>query len=252
MTKLSVNVNKLATLRNARGKNNPDVLWWSREIESMGVHGITVHPRPDERHIRFSDVRALASQVRGEFNIEGYPDDAWLNLVEEVRAEQATLVPDPPDAMTSNAGFRVGNSREFLTMAAARLQKVKSAKTGKPIRISVFIDPFDFSLRDAQILREIGAHRIELYTEKFAEHFDRADAGSVIAVYRQAAEWARDAGLGVNAGHDLTSENLAVLVKAIPWIDEVSIGHALICDALQFGMRETLHRYLAALEEARG
>lgn len=234
-TKLSVNVNKLATLRNARGKNNPDVVAWSIEIEKLGAHGITVHPRPDGRHIRFSDVRELKKVVRGEFNVEGYPDDDWLKLVAEVHPHQATLVPDPPEAITSNAGFDVGPSRDFLTAVIRRLPGV---------RISVFIDPANFSENDAKILRELGAHRIELYTEKFAEEFHDA---AVVASYRQAAEFARDAGLGVNAGHDLTSENLKILVQAIPWIDEVSIGHALICDALELGMKETLRRYLAAL-----
>lgn len=254
MTKLSVNINKLATLRNARGKNNPDVLEYAKIIESFGVHGITVHPRPDERHIRFSDVRKLSSVVRGEFNIEGYPDEAWLKLVEETAPHQATLVPDPPDAITSNAGFDVKASYVFLAGVCQRLARI----TKRPIRISVFIDPKVFSKDDAQTLREIGVHRIELYTESFADAFTAAqERGAdilrdaellkVIAVYRQAAEWAREAGLGINAGHDLTIENLKTLVREIPWIDEVSIGHALICDALEFGMREAVRLYLASL-----
>lgn len=245
--KLSVNVNKLATLRNARGKNNPDVLAWAKTIETMGVHGITVHPRPDERHIRFSDVRDISQAVRGEFNIEGYPDETWLKLVESTKPDQATLVPDPPDAITSNAGFKVQEARELLKSVATRL--ARAARPGKPgIRISVFVDPYDFSREDARILREIGVHRIELYTEKFAEHYNKPDAATVIAVYRQAAEDARAEGLGVNAGHDLTIENLKVLVREIPWIDEVSIGHALICDALEYGMKATIEKYLASLE----
>lgn len=246
-TKLSVNVNKLATLRNARGGNNPDVLAWSMAIEKMGVHGITVHPRPDERHIRFQDVRDIAGHVRGEFNIEGYPDETWLALVESVAPDQATLVPDPPDAITSNAGFKVKAARALLESVARRLAKVKNRK-GAGIRISVFVDPYDFSKEDAVILKEIGVHRIELYTEKFATHFDKPDSLSVIARYRQAAEFARSSGLGVNAGHDLTIENLPVLIREIPWIDEVSIGHALICDALKFGMNETIRLYLQALQ----
>lgn len=245
-TKLSVNVNKLATLRNARGGNNPDVLNWSIAIEKLGVHGITVHPRPDERHIRFQDVRDIAKCVQGEFNIEGYPDEKWLSLVESVGPDQATLVPDPPDAITSNAGFNVGESKGLLSAVCQRLSKVKT-KRGRAIRISVFIDPYNFSEADARDLKSIGVDRIELYTEKFANHFNKPDGVTVIAKYREAAEVARENGLGINAGHDLTTENLGVLIAAIPWIDEVSIGHALICDALEFGMKETVRRYLAVL-----
>ncbi len=237
MTKLSVNVNKLATLRNARGKNNPDVLAWSVEIEKLGAHGITVHPRPDGRHIRFSDVRALRPLVRGEFNVEGFPDEAWIKLVEEVKPDQATLVPDPPEAITSNAGFKVQASRRLLEDVVRRLPK---------IRISVFIDPAHFSESDAKILKEIGVHRIELYTESFAENFDGPKSAEVIASYVQAARFAQAAGLGVNAGHDLTAENLPVLIRHIPWIDEVSIGHALVCDALKVGFSAAIERYLKA------
>lgn len=243
MTKLSVNVNKLATLRNARGGNNPDVLAWSIAIEKMGVHGITVHPRPDERHIRFSDVREIAKHVVGEFNIEGYPDEAWIKLVREVSPDQATLVPDPPDAITSNAGFKVSAARDFLANVCAKLSG---------IRISVFIDPYDFSETDASTLRSIGVDRIELYTEKFANHFDKSDAKEVTTIYVRAAQLAREVGLGVNAGHDLTYLNLPLLIKAIPWIDEVSIGHALVCDALELGMHESVRRYLAALTNPMG
>lgn len=255
MTKLSVNVNKLATLRNARGKNNPDVAQWAVDIEAMGVHGITVHPRPDERHIRFSDVFEIAKRVRGEFNIEGYPDDVWIKLVESVVPDQATMVPDPPEAITSNAGFNVRQSADLLRTAVQRLVALKKlrpsgATTG--IRISVFIDPYDFSEADASLLAEIGVHRIELYTEKFAENFDQPAGHDITAVYRQAAELAKGAGLGVNAGHDLTAANLHALVRAIPWIDEVSIGHALICDALKFGMSATIRTYLDALKPAHG
>ena len=255
MTKLSVNINKLATLRNARGKNNPDVLQYAKIIEGFGVHGITVHPRPDERHIRFSDVRELRPIVRGEFNIEGYPDEVWLKLVEDTAPHQATLVPDPPDAITSNAGFNVKEARNFLADVCQRLAKVKT----RSVRVSVFIDPKDFSKDDAETLRQIGVHRIELYTESFADAFSAAKAQSgdisknpdllkVVSVYRHAAELARAAGLGVNAGHDLTIENLKFLVREIPWIDEVSIGHALVCDALEFGMKEAVRLYLTSLK----
>lgn len=253
MTKLSVNVNKLATLRNARGKNNPDVLKWSMKIEAMGVHGITVHPRPDERHIRFSDVHEIAKKVRGEFNIEGYPDDTWLKLVEAVVPDQATLVPDPPDAITSNAGFNVRTSSSLLEAAVSRigdLRKARASGATTGTRISVFIDPYDFSQADAHLLSEMGVHRIELYTEKFAENVDKLHGPEITAVYRQAAEFAKNAGLGVNAGHDLTYENLPFLIREIPWIDEVSIGHALICDALMFGMKQTIEMYIEALKPA--
>lgn len=235
MTKLSVNVNKLATIRNSRGKNNPDVLEWARRIEGFGAHGITVHPRPDGRHIRFADVRSLKPQVRGEFNIEGYPEAAWLELVKEVGPDQATLVPDPPDALTSNAGFRVRESLELLRATVRFLSG---------IRVSVFIDPADFSAADAGLLASIGVGRIELYTERYAETFGGPEATTVLKGYQQAAKWAQAAGLGVNAGHDLNLLNLPTFVTAIPGLDEVSIGHALICDALEFGMQETVRRYL--------
>lgn len=238
MTKLSVNVNKLATIRNSRGKNNPDVLAWASRIEDFGAHGITVHPRPDGRHIRFSDVRALKPLVRGEFNIEGYPEPAWLELVKEVSPHQATLVPDPPDALTSNAGFRVSESLDLLC---------ESVRFLSGIRVSVFIDPTDFSQADAGLLASIGVGRIELYTERYAETFGGPEAGAVLKGYQLAAKWARAAGLGVNAGHDLNLLNLRAFRRAIPELDEVSIGHALICDALELGMEETVRRYLNSL-----
>ncbi len=246
MTKLSVNINKLATLRNSRGGNNPDLVAWAREIEDLGVAGITVHPRPDERHIRFQDVRELSNLVRGEFNIEGYPDEKWLALVEEVAPDQATLVPDPPEALTSNAGFKVSESYGFLAKVVERMTRVRSKRRGVAVRTSVFIDPYLFSEDDAATLRDIGVNRIELYTEKFAHACGTSDLADVLKVYKTAAEIARDADLGVNAGHDLTYENLPILLKAVPWVAEVSIGHALICDALRFGMKETVSRYLAS------
>ncbi|MDZ4082662.1 MAG: pyridoxine 5'-phosphate synthase [Bdellovibrionales bacterium] len=236
MTKLSVNINKLATLRNSRGKNNPDVVAWAKEIESFGAHGITVHPRPDGRHIRFQDVYDLKPVVRGEFNIEGYPDPEWLKMVLEVCPDQATLVPDPPGALTSNAGFDVAASADFLKGVIAKLKTARS-----PIRVSVFIDPGVFSNADAKTLKAIGADRIELYTERFAEN------PACVGEYAEAAKWALEAGLGINAGHDLTCENLPILVSAIPRLSEVSIGHALVCDALTFGMRETVAKYLKSL-----
>ncbi|MBN8541548.1 MAG: pyridoxine 5'-phosphate synthase [Deltaproteobacteria bacterium] len=237
MTKLSVNINKLATLRNSRGKNNPDVVTWAREIETLGAHGITVHPRPDGRHIRFQDVYDLKPVVRGEFNIEGYPDAEWVRMVLEISPHQATLVPDPPEALTSNAGFDVSKSAGLLEKVVHELKSGASE-----IRVSVFIDPRVFSTSDAKKLKSLGADRIELYTERFAED------PSCIDEYVGAARLALDAGLGLNAGHDLTSENLPILVSAIPRLAEVSIGHALICDALRWGMGETIAKYLNALK----
>lgn len=236
MTKLSVNINKLATLRNSRGKNTPDVVSWARQIEALGAHGITVHPRPDGRHIRFQDVYDLKPEVKGEFNIEGYPDPDWVRMVLEICPHQATLVPDPPGAITSNAGFEVSKSANFLEEV---IRKLKSGKSD--IRISIFIDPRIFSVSDAMKLKSIGADRIELYTERFAED------PRCIVEYVQAAKWAMDAGLGINAGHDLNCENLPILVSAIPSLLEVSIGHALICDALKWGMPETIKKYLKSL-----
>lgn len=240
MTKLSVNINKLATLRNSRGKNNPDVIHWAQLIEGYGAHGITVHPRPDERHIRFKDVYALKPVVKGEFNIEGFPDKAWLEMVTEICPDQATLVPDPPTALTSNAGFDVSKTHAFLSEVMETLRKSKSE-----IRVSVFIDPLVFSEADAAKLKAIGVHRIELYTERFAEN-----PSGTVSDYVKAAKWAIAAELGLNAGHDLTRQNLPVLLHAIPQIAEVSIGHALICDALGLGMRETIEQYLKALRSS--
>lgn len=240
-TKLSVNVNKLATLRNSRGKNNPDVLALSLDIIRYGAQGITVHPRPDERHIRKSDVYDLKRAIEVELNIEGYPSEDFLKMVEDVRPAQCTLVPDPPHVLTSNAGWRVSENLELLREVAQRLRSCG-------IRVSVFIDPDSMKDEEYEKLARSGVDRVELYTEKYAEHFHLADRAHVLDGYRRAAEKARAAGLGVNAGHDLNTENLATLVAAIPWIDEVSIGHALICDALIGGMEATVKNYLACLK----
>lgn len=249
MTKLSVNINKLATLRNARGKNNPDVLSWAQEIEAMGVYGITVHPRPDERHIRYQDVRLLRPLIKGELNIEGYPDERWLELVAETKPDQATLVPDPPENLTSNAGFRVRSQATFLKKAIGFL-KARTPKT----RVSIFIEPGFFSGDEARSLIDFGTDRIEMYTELFAESFlneislkANEECNRVLGIYRELADTAIENGLGLNAGHDLTSENLPRLLKVIPEILEVSIGHALICDALQLGMPTAIEKYKTAL-----
>lgn len=247
MTKLSINVNKLATIRNARGKNNPDVVASSLELIKLGAEGITVHPRPDERHIRHSDVyelkKAIDAQHPGiEFNIEGYPSEEFLKMVEEVRPAQCTLVPDPPDAITSNAGWRVSENLELLSQVAKRM-------IAKKIRTSVFVDPATMDAEQYNLLKKIGIDRVELYTERFAETHGQSEGQAVVEDYAASAALARTAGLGINAGHDLSLENLTALITAIPWIDEVSIGHALVCDALWLGFRETIQRYLKCIED---
>lgn len=240
-TTLSVNVNKLATLRNSRGKNNPDVLKGALDIIRFGGEGITVHPRPDGRHIRRDDVYALKKNISVELNIEGYPSSDFLAMVEDVAPAQCTLVPDPPEALTSNAGWLVHEHAEKLKVVTARLKQ-------KGIRVSVFVDPKTLRDDDYVLLKKIGVDRVELYTEAYAESYGHPGHDKILAGYRRAAEFAREAGLGVNAGHDLNLENLKPLIREIPWIDEVSIGHALICDALYFGLEKTIHQYLTCLK----
>ncbi|MGE0529371.1 MAG: pyridoxine 5'-phosphate synthase [Bdellovibrionales bacterium] len=252
MTQLSVNVNKLATLRNSRGKNNPDVQRLSRRILDWGAHGITVHPRPDGRHIRIEDVRALNHLVRDyrgphshvEFNVEGYPSPDFLELIKEIRPDQVTLVPDPPEALTSNAGWELTAQEQLLHEVVRELRRYET-------RVSLFIDPFQFTQAQCDALLRIQPDRIELYTERFADHFDQPDRDSVTTVYEDAARFAHDHGVGVNAGHDLNQKNLGFLVSKIPWLKEVSIGHALICEALEQGLQTTIHNYLNILGHAR-
>jgi pyridoxine 5-phosphate synthase len=239
-TRLSVNVNKLATLRNSRGKNNPDVVKMSLDIVRFGAEGITVHPRPDERHIRKSDVYALRPQLNVEFNIEGYPSPDFLKMVCDVSANQCTLVPDPPEALTSNAGWNVSENSEILKSATEQLHAHK-------VRVSVFVDPRTTTENDYKTLQSIGVDRVELYTEEYAESFGTPRQHEVIQIYKRAAEYARRYGLGVNAGHDLNTDNLRFLVEQIPFIEEVSIGHALIADALYWGMELTIRNYLECL-----
>jgi pyridoxine 5-phosphate synthase len=245
MTKLSVNVNKLATLRNARGKNQPDLTACGKDILAWGAHGLTVHPRPDGRHIRWPDVHALSQVVKtfgqhAEFNIEGYPSREYLDLVTSVAPDQATLVPDPPEALTSNAGWLVEDSRSLLQET---VQHISAAG----IRVSVFIDPTNCSLKDLEFLKKIGVARIELYTESFADAFTQGLAESVLKKYMSVAEMAQQSGLALNAGHDLNQQNLKTLISAIPTIAEVSIGHALICEALYQGLPTTIGNYLRIL-----
>lgn len=237
MTKLSVNINKIATLRNARGGNNPDVVRVALDCERFGAQGITVHPRPDERHIRHQDVFDLRPQLSTEFNIEGYPSEDFCNLVIKVKPAQVTLVPDAPDQLTSNHGWDTKNNIEFLTPIVKRFKDAG-------IRVSIFIDP-DKEMAD--YAKQIGADRVELYTEPYASQY-ATDREKAIAPFIEAACHCREIGLGLNAGHDLSLQNLAYFHACIPWVDEVSIGHALICDALYLGLRETINEYLNCLK----
>lgn len=250
MTQLSVNVNKLATLRNSREKNLPDVTALARKILAYGAHGITVHPRPDGRHIRLHDVASLADLLKRwnadnpanhlEYNIEGYPSDEFLSLIERTRPAQCTLVPDPPEALTSNAGWDLKKNEIQLARVLAQLRR-------SSVRISLFVDPAMFDEEQREALVRLRPDRIELYTEAYSDAFHRADRDAVTQGYVQVAKIARDAGIGVNAGHDLNQNNLGFLIAKIPWIDEVSIGHALICEALEQGLENTVRAYLKIL-----
>lgn len=237
MTNLSVNINKIATLRNARGENVPDVEKVAVDCESFGAQGITVHPRPDERHIRHSDVFALRPLVKTEFNIEGYPSPDFMDLVLKVKPEQVTLVPDAPDAITSNAGWDVVRHREFLSEIIDRLREAG-------IRSSVFVDP------DVEMIKaaaSTGADRVELYTKPYADNYP-SDPEAAVAPYVAASVAAHKAGLGVNAGHDLSLVNLKFFHERVPYLNEVSIGHALISDALYLGLKEAINQYKNCLK----
>jgi len=237
MTRLSVNINKVATLRNARGGNRPDVEAVAQDCERFGAEGITVHPRPDERHIRYQDVVNLKSLLTTEFNIEGYPQHSFLELVKSVRPAQVTLVPDAPDQLTSNHGWDTRENEMLLTDIVGDLRE-------HGIRTSIFIDA------DAEMVdyaSRIGADRVELYTEPYASGYGR-NREVAIAPFLEAARQAHHCGLGLNAGHDLSLENLAYFHQRIPWVDEVSIGHALICDALYMGLESAIKAYKHCLE----
>lgn len=237
MTRLSVNINKIATLRNARGGNNPDLIKVAQDCERFGAQGITIHPRPDQRHIRYQDAVALKAVVSTEFNIEGYPDARYMEIIRETKPAQATLVPDPPEALTSNAGWDTIKHQAFLKEVIGRLKDMH-------VRISLFVDPRSEMVEAAA---QAGADRIELYTEPYASHY-HTNRDKAIVPYVEAARTARDLGLGVNAGHDLDLHNLQFLKHHIPWLDEVSIGHALICDALYLGLENTIQTYLRKLK----
>ncbi|MBQ5984675.1 MAG: pyridoxine 5'-phosphate synthase [Bacteroidales bacterium] len=238
MTRLSVNINKIATIRNARGGNLPDVAKAAVNCERFGAEGITVHPRPDERHIRYADVREIRPLVQTEFNIEGNPIPSFVDLVLEVVPDQVTLVPDAHDAITSNAGWNTLKHKDFLTDICARFKAAG-------IRTSIFIDP-DPDMAEGAAL--CGADRVELYTADYAAEY-LLDPEIAIARYYETAKAARSAGLGLNAGHDLNLDNLAYFIRTIPWTDEVSIGHALISDALYMGLEKTIQAYLGEIRK---
>jgi pyridoxine 5-phosphate synthase len=237
MTKLSVNINKIATIRNARGGNNPDVLKVALDCELFGAQGITVHPRPDERHIRYQDVRNLRPAVRKEFNIEGNPIEKYIDLVLEVKPTQVTLVPDADNQITSNHGWDTKANISFLTDVIGRFKEAG-------IRTSIFVDP---DVEMVEYAKKCGTDRIELYTEPYASGYP-VDREKAIAPFIEAAKKAKELGLGLNAGHDLSLVNLNYFYQQIPWVDEVSIGHALICDALYMGLKDTIQKYLDCLK----
>lgn len=240
MTRLSVNINKIATLRNSRGGNNPDLITTALNIERFGAEGITVHPRPDERHIRYDDVRALKKVIKTEFNIEGNcREHKFINLVLEVKPTQVTLVPDAENQLTSDHGWDTIQHQSYL-------RETISLFKNAGIRTSIFCDPSILMIEGA---RETGTDRIELYTEGYAKNY-RADPEKAISAYVFAAKKAQELGLGINAGHDLDLHNLNFLFQNIPYLDEVSIGHALICDSLYYGLENTIQLYKRKLQHS--
>ncbi len=237
MTKLSVNINKIATLRNARGGSNPDVAQVAKDCERFGAQGITVHPRPDERHITRKDVYTLKDIVTTEFNIEGYPDERFLKIIEEVRPTQVTLVPDPPNVLTSNAGWNTIKNEDFLIRIIAQIKNLG-------VRTSIFIEPDEQMMDGAKTCE---TDRVELYTEMYASAYATGE-NKTVSMYKQAADYANQLELGINAGHDLDLNNLKCLKQTIPYLKEVSIGHALVCDAIYFGLENTIQMYLRKLD----
>jgi len=233
MTRLSVNINKIATLRNARGGDTPNVLQVAKDCQRFGAEGITVHPRPDERHIRYMDVRDIRPIITTEFNIEGYPSEEFIKLVLEVKPHQVTLVPDPPDAITSNAGWDTKTNKQQLKDVVARFKS-------NGIRTSIFVDPDEEMVKNALVT---GVDRLELYTEPYAANYF-SNRKIAIEPFVRAAETAKKLGIGLNAGHDLNLDNLEYFINTIPWIQEVSIGHALIADSIYYGLENTIQMYL--------
>lgn len=236
MIALSVNINKVATLRNARGGNFPNVLEVAQDLERFGAQGITIHPRPDQRHIRYTDARELPNYLTTEFNIEGNPIQDFMDLVLEIKPTQVTLVPDAVDAITSDHGWNTLKHKDFLIETITEFQS-------KGIRTSIFVDP---DVGQVEGAAATGTDRIELYTESYAKDF-KSNPGAAVAPYVNAAEKARELGLGVNAGHDLNLDNIGFLAKQIPWLSEVSIGHALICESLYLGFENVIPMYLQKL-----
>ncbi len=236
VTKLSVNINKIATIRNARGGNTPNVVQAAIDCERFGAHGITIHPRPDERHITTQDTFDLAEVVSTELNIEGYPDQRFMDMIAQIKPAQATLVPDPPHVLTSNAGWDTETHLETLT-------KIISEIKSHGVRTSIFVDT---ELKNIEYAAKTGVDRIEFYTGPYAEHYP-INKEEAIAPYVEAAKLAHELGLGINAGHDLSLENLAYFKEKIPHLAEVSIGHALISDALYLGLENTIQLYLKKL-----
>ena len=243
-TKLSVNINKIATLRNARGKNTPDLIYFSQIILESKACGLTVHPRPDERHIRYADVLEISQLLKNypnkEFNIEGYPSDKFIDLIKQVKPQQCTLVPDPPTVLTSNAGW---DFIKHKTLLKSVIQELKSSQIG----ISLFLDPFRMSVKQYKALEEIAPKRVELYTEVYAEDNKNQD---ILNQYKKCAEQLNQLNIQVNAGHDLNQKNLLRLLKTVPQIKEVSIGQALIAEALEEGILTTINKYIEIIDTA--
>ena len=237
MTKLSVNINKIATLRNARGGNNPNLIQVAKDCERFGAQGITVHPRPDQRHVRYQDVYDLKQTVTTEFNIEGYPSERFMELVLDVKPEQVTLVPDPPEAITSDNGWDTVNDAEELIPITTKLKAAG-------IRVSVFANP---DIKIIEGAKNCGVDRVELYTGPYADNFE-VNKEKAVSDYLLAGNKAKELGIGLNAGHDLDLNNLAFLKAKIPHLDEVSIGHALVCNALYYGLENTIQLYLRQLK----
>ena len=239
MTKLSVNINKIATLRNARGGNKPDLLLMAKDIQLFGAQGITIHPRPDQRHITYNDALNLPEFVNTEFNIEGNPIEKFIDLVCQIKPDQVTLVPDSIDAITSNAGWDTIKNKSFLKEVVCEFKN-------HGIRTSIFVDT---DLNFIEAAKETGADRIELYTESYAVNFEKGNKKE-IKKYVNASNFANNIGLGVNAGHDLNLENINFFVKEIPFLDEVSIGHAIICESLYLGLENVINMYLQKINNA--
>jgi pyridoxine 5-phosphate synthase len=241
MTRLSVNVNKVATLRNARGKDLPNVLSESLKIIEFGAQGITVHPRPDGRHIRWPDVVELKENISVELNVEGFPESHFLEKVGQIKPDQCTLVPDPPEVLTSNAGWRLEGNEELLKKAVTALKN-------KNIRVSLFVDPNEIQMKELLAFRDLGVDRVELYTESYAEAFKVGQQEEEIKAYQKCAKLADSMGMKVNAGHDLNLHNLKFFNDHIEELAEVSIGHALVCDALNEGWKNTVNQYRNCLK----